>query len=96
MYHLPEPQATYNKQFMEKFAKENEYLAECTNNWSRRDEPLKEDKHGTYSIGSLPSPYCFATAMLCRLLGKPNINKFSSEWLPFLDAAINATIFGLG
>ena len=30
MYHLLEPQATYNKQFMEKFAKENQDLAETT------------------------------------------------------------------
>ena len=30
--------------------------------------------------------------MLCRLFGKPNIDKFSSEWLPLLDAAVNATI----
>lgn len=30
MYHLPEPQETYNKQFMEKFVKENTDLAETT------------------------------------------------------------------
>ena len=78
MYHLPEPQATYNKQFMEKFAKENEDLEECTKDWSRRDKPLKKDKHGMYSTGSLTSPYCFAAAMLYRLFGKPDINKFSS------------------
>ena len=30
--------------------------------------------------------------MLCRLFGRPNINKFSLEWLPLLDAATNATI----
>lgn len=30
MYHLPELQASYNKQFVEKFAKENEDLAKCT------------------------------------------------------------------
>ena len=77
---------------MEKFAKENQDLAETTKDWSRRHEPLKRDKHGMYSTGSLTSPYCFAAAMLCRLFGMPNINKFSSEWLPLLDAATNATI----
>lgn len=92
MYHLLEPQETYNKQFMEKFAKENENLTECTKDWSIRDEALKKDKHGMYSIGSLTSPYCFATAMLCRLFGKPDINKFSPEWLPLLNAVVNATI----
>lgn len=45
-----------------------------------------------YATGSLASPYCFSTAMLCRLFGKPDINKFSLEWLPLLDATTNATI----
>ena len=92
MYHLAEPQANYNKQFVEKFTKENEDLAECTKIWSAKEEPLKEDKHGMYSTGSLSSPYCFVVAMLRRLFGRPDINKFSSEWLPLLDAATNATI----
>lgn len=92
MYHLPESQARYNKQFVEKFAKENEDLVECTKNWSAKEEPLKKDKHGLYSTGSLSSPYCFVAAMLCKLFGRPDINKFSSEWLPLLDAATNATI----
>jgi len=30
MYHLPEPQTTYNKKSMEKFVKENQNLAETT------------------------------------------------------------------
>ncbi len=45
-----------------------------------------------YATGSLYSPYCFSIAMLCRLFGKLEINKFSSEWLPLLDVATNATI----
>jgi len=45
-----------------------------------------------YNTGSLTSPYCFAAAMLCRIFGMADINKFSSEWLPLLDAATNATI----
>lgn len=45
-----------------------------------------------YHTGSLSSPYYFAVAMLCRLYGKPNIKTFSSEWLPLLDVATNATI----
>jgi len=92
MYHLPEPQETYNKQFVEKFAKENEDLVECTKNWSARKEPLKKDKHGMYRTDSLSSPYCFAATMLCRLFKRPDINKFLSEWLPLLDAATNTTI----
>jgi len=45
-----------------------------------------------YATGNLCSPYYFAAAMLCRLFGRPDINKFSSEWLPLVDAATNATI----
>ena len=45
-----------------------------------------------YSIGSLTSLYCFAAAMLCRFFGKPDINKFSSEWLSLFNVVVNATI----
>ena len=84
MYQLPEPQATYNKQFMEDFAREHANLSECTQEWTKRDEPLKKNKHGMYSTSSLTSPYCFAAAMLCRLFGKPDINMILNEWLPLL------------
>lgn len=77
---------------MEKFTKENEYLAECTKSWSAKEEPLKKDKYGMYSAGSLSSPYCFVVAMLFRLFGKLDINKFSSKWLSQLDATTNVTI----
>lgn len=63
MYHLPEPQVAYNAQFVKKFAAENPDLLETTKDWSRKEEPLKKDKNGMYSIGSLTSPYCFAAAM---------------------------------
>ena len=46
MYHLPEPQATYNKQFMEDFAREHANLADYTKEWTKRSEPLKKNKHG--------------------------------------------------
>ena len=78
MYHLPEPQVSYNKQFVEKFAKENEDLEECTNHWSNNEERLKKDKTGMYTTSSLCSPYCFSASILCRLFGKPNTNKSSS------------------
>lgn len=92
MYHLPELQASCNKQFVEKFAKENEDLVESTKNWSAKEEPFKKYKHGMYSTGSLSSPYYFVATMLCRLFGRPDINKFSSELLPLLHSATNATI----
>eukprot|EP00253_Pinus_taeda_P019687 PITA_19687 len=83
---------TYNAQFVKKFAGENPNLAETTKDWSRKEEPLKKDKNGMYITGSLTSPYCFAATMICRLFGMPYINKFSSEWLPLIDAATNAEI----
>lgn len=92
MYHLPEPQVTYNAQFIKKFMAENPDLSETTKDWSEKEEPLKKDKNGMYNTGSLTSPYCFAAAMLCRLFGMPAINKFLSEWLPLTDAATNADI----
>lgn len=53
---------------------------------------MKKDKHGMYRTSSRTSPYCFATAMLYRLFGMPDIKQISPEWLPLLDAAMNATI----
>src|SRR5271168_753456 len=41
MYHLPEPQETYNAQFVKKFAAKNPNLAKTTKDWSRKEEPLK-------------------------------------------------------
>ena len=92
MYQLPEPQVVYNKQFIKKFAKENEDLEKCTKKWSNNEERIKKDKNSMYATGSLSSPFCYAAAMLCRLFGKPAIKKFSSKWLPLLDVAVNATI----
>lgn len=45
-----------------------------------------------YATGSICSPYYFAATMLCRLFGKPDINKFLLERLPLVNVAINATI----
>lgn len=56
MYHLLEPQANYNKQFVEKISKENEDLADNTKSWSVKEEPLKKDKNFMYATGSLSSP----------------------------------------
>ena len=45
-----------------------------------------------YSASSISPHHSFAMAMLCRLFDKPNSTKFSPEWLPLIDAAINTTI----
>lgn len=41
MYNLPKPQNLYNKQFLEKFAKENEDLADITCNWIEKKADQK-------------------------------------------------------
>ena len=92
MYHPLEPQVTYNRKFVEKFIKENEDPADCTKNWSNNEERIKKDKNCMYATAYVCSPFYFVVAMLYRLLGKPNSNKFSSEWLPLIDAVVNATI----
>lgn len=42
MYHLPEPQASYNKQFIENFTKENEDLVECTKKLVSKGGAIRE------------------------------------------------------
>jgi len=69
MYHLPKPKASYNKQFVEKFAKENEDLAKCTKHWSNNEETSKKDKNGMYATGSLSSPYFFPLQCCVDYLG---------------------------
>lgn len=48
-----------------------------------------------YTTTSICPPYSFAAAMLCRLFGRPDSTKFSPEWLPLIDAVINANIMNL-
>lgn len=45
-----------------------------------------------YSTTSISPPRSFAIAMLCRMFDKPDRNNFSPEWLPLIDAVVNATI----
>lgn len=45
-----------------------------------------------YLIASLFAPYNFVAAMMRRLFGKDDSTKFSLEWLPLIDAMVNATI----
>jgi len=78
MYHLPEPHVTYNREFVEKFIKENEDSVNYTKNWSNNEERIKKDKNGMYVTAFVCSPFRFSMAMLCRLFGKPDSNKSSS------------------
>ena len=49
-----------------------------------------------YSITSISPPRSFATTMMCRLIGRPDSTKFYMEWLPLIDATVNATIMNWG
>lgn len=53
MYHLPESQVIYNKKFIEKFAKENEELTDCTRTWSNNEGKVKKYKNSMYSTASI-------------------------------------------
>lgn len=92
IYHLPEPQVIYNKQFVEMFAKENDDPADCTRVWSNNEEKSKKDKNSMYTTFSICPPYSFASAMLCTQFGRPDSTKFSPWWFPLIDAAVNATV----
>ena len=77
MYHLLEPQVIYNRQFMEKFAKENNNPTDYTRTSSNNEEKIKKYKNGMYTTASICPPYSFAEAMLCRLFGRPDGTNFS-------------------
>ena len=53
---------------------------------------IKKDKNDMYTTASIFPPHSFATTMLCRLFGKLDSTKFSPEWLPLIDAAVNTTV----
>lgn len=91
MYDLLESQNLYNKQFLEKFAKENEDPADVMWTWRENEGKIKKDKVGMYSTTSISPPHSFATAMLCRMFNKPDSTKFSPEWMRLIDATINTT-----
>ena len=92
MYHLPKPQKLYNKQFLEKFSKENEDSTDVTQAWIESEGKFKWDKTGMYSTTSISPPYSFAAAMLCRFFSKAISTKFFPEWIPLIDVVLNATI----
>lgn len=45
-----------------------------------------------YSIVPISPPRSFAAAILYRIFGKPDSTKFSPQWMPLIDAAVNKTI----
>ena len=70
MYHLPDPQKVYNKEF----ADSNKVQSEPIKEWRKNPEKHKNESSGMYSVDSLLPPYCYATAMMCILFGNDNQN----------------------
>ena len=92
MYHLPNPQQIYNKEFLEDFAKKNEVESDPIRDWRHFPEKHKHESSGMYSVESLASPYCYVAAMICRLFGTVNSEKFSIEMVPLLEVVVNSYI----
>ena len=92
MYHLPEPEKIYNKDFLEKFASENEIESEPIKDWRQNPNKHKHESSGKYSIDSLASPYCYAGIMMCRLWGLHDSANFTIEMVPLMEAAVNSWI----
>ena len=40
-----------------------------------------------YVVSSINAPYCFVVAMICRLFGYENTQKFSDQWEPLIETA---------
>lgn len=89
MYHFPEPQKYYNKSFLEAFSKENEIESDPIKQWRNFPNKHKHESSNMYSVDSLVSPYCHATAMMCRLFGTPNSARFSIEMVKLIEVSLN-------
>ena len=92
MYHLPDPQKTYNKAFIADFTSSNEIESDPIKEWRRAPEKHKNETSGMYSVESLTPPYCYAAEMMCRLFGNDNSARFSIQMVPLIHVVINYEI----
>ena len=92
MYHLPTPEKTYNKEYLEKFARENEIESKPIRDWRQNPAKHKHESSGKYSVDSLCSPYCYARIMMCRLWGLHDSASFTIEMVPLMESACNSEI----
>lgn len=92
MYHLPEPEKRYNKEFLEAFSKENDSKSALIKQWRHFPKKHKHESSGKYSIDSLASPYCYARAMMCRLWGQHDSAKFTIDMVLLMEATINGYV----
>lgn len=89
MYHLHEPEKTYNKAFLEKFANENEVESAPIKQWRHNPKKHKHESSGKYLVDSLASPYCYVGAMMCRMWGIHDSSKFTIEMVPSMETVVN-------
>lgn len=92
MYHLPERQKYYNKSFLEAFSKENQIESDPIRQWRHFLNKHKYKSPDMYFVDSLVSPYCYVSAMMCRLFGSSNSTKFSIEMVPLIEAVLNSFV----
>lgn len=60
---------------------ENEYQYKVIWGWRRDANKHKREDKGMYVIASIVGHYCYAVAMMYRLFGYENTNKFSNQWV---------------
>lgn len=92
MYHIPNPQDIYDSSYLTNFTNKNEEPFKMNQGWKVLENKFKFDKMGMYHVASLANPYNYASAMLCKLYGLPNNDKFSIEWILLIDACVNSHI----
>ena len=86
------PQKHYNKAFLEAFTKENNVESDPIKQWRHFPNKHKHESLGMYSVDSLVSPYCYAGAMICRLFGVFDSDRFSVQMVPLMEATIYSYI----
>ena len=92
MYHLPNPQKFYNKDFLKEFAAHNEVHYEPIREWRKASQRHKNNSSGLYSVDPLLPPYCYVAVMMCRLFWNDNSARFSIQMVPLIQSAVNSEI----
>ena len=92
MYHLPKPEKKYNKEYLEKFSRENEIESAPIRDWRQNPAKHKHESSGKYSVDSLSSPYCYAGIMMCRLWGLHDSANFTIEMVPLMELTCNSEV----
>lgn len=93
MYHLPQPQCKYDKEYIEAFLKEHGHASEPIRGWRKDSNKQKIEEIGKYVVDSLVGPYSQIVAMMCRLHALPNVQKLPDQWVTLINGALEGFIF---